>query len=779
MLYEVLGDIWVVHRNPVPRGRPARQPGAPRRCWSRRCTTGSREIERRRDRRGPATGTARVARLLRGARGAVDGRSRARSTTIDALRRKAPTRPGAPHARATMSASTRLRARPHATDATDWRVEYPVRRARARTRRTRSPRLVRALHRARAHDHPAWRRHRLHRQRRAAHALRRRDQHGEARAASGRSSATHCRALRQPGADGAHGAGVVTRRVEEAAAPAGFVFAVDPTSADASCIGGNIAMNAGGKKAVLWGTALDNLAWWRMVDPEGNWLEVTRVDHNLGKIHDAATARLRAHAGRTAAARPTRPRAAHRDARDRGTPLPQGRPRQGRHGQVPRRAARRAEGRLRRHHHVGALDPAPHAARTYAPSASSSSARRAMRSPRSSRSSDYLERRARRAAFASPGSSTSTSAISRPSATPPKLEARRAAQDGAARRHRRRRRGRGRALRPRRWCASPTRAPAKASSPSAPRRARPSGSTASRTAAIAQHTNAFKINEDVVIPLERLGEYTDAIERINIEFSLANKLALLDALEAYLARRPARRQVRRSGRRQPARTRTCSATAPQRARDAAQRSPRDAGSGCWRTWTDRWSRRRSTDSSRRPRRTARGARAALRSATRPAVFDLLQDRYAPRVVEGGSARRAAAIFAGSAVRPLLADLDAIHRRVLRSRVFVALHMHAGDGNVHTNIPVNSDDYAMLQEANRAVGAHHAHRARALDGVISGEHGIGITKLEFLDADEIDGVPRLQGSASTPRAASTRASCCPARTCATPTRRASTCSATSR
>jgi FAD/FMN-containing dehydrogenase len=46
------------------------------------------------------------------------------------------------------------------------------------------------------------------------------------------------------------------------------VFAVDPTSAEASCIGGNVAMNAGGKKAVLWGTALDNLVSWRMVTPE-------------------------------------------------------------------------------------------------------------------------------------------------------------------------------------------------------------------------------------------------------------------------------------------------------------------------------------------------------------------------------------------------------------------------------------------------------------------------------------------------------------------------------
>jgi FAD/FMN-containing dehydrogenase len=47
-----------------------------------------------------------------------------------------------------------------------------------------------------------------------------------------------------------------------------------------------------------------------------------------------------------------------------------------------------------------------------------------------------------------------------------------------------------------------------------------------RTAAISKHTNAFKINEDVVIPLPRMAEYTDGIERINIELSLRNKLKL-------------------------------------------------------------------------------------------------------------------------------------------------------------------------------------------------------------------------------------------------------------
>ena len=75
---------------------------------------------------------------------------------------------------------------------------------------------------------------------------------------------------------------MVTRRVSELADRHGYVFAVDPTSQDASTIGGNIAMNAGGKKAVMWGTTLDNLVSWRMVTADGNWMDVERINHNLG-----------------------------------------------------------------------------------------------------------------------------------------------------------------------------------------------------------------------------------------------------------------------------------------------------------------------------------------------------------------------------------------------------------------------------------------------------------------------------------------------------------------
>jgi Fe-S oxidoreductase len=117
------------------------------------------------------------------------------------------------------------------------------------------------------------------------------------------------------------------------------------------------------------------------------------------------------------------------------------------------------------------------------------------------------------------------------------------------------------------------------------------------------------------------------------------------------------------------------------------------------------------------------------------LFDKLQDRSI-RVSWKSEVRAALGkIFGGSSFASVLAECDVLHKRVLQGRVFIALHMHAGDGNVHTNIPVNSDNYRMLQTANRAV-AKVMDIARGLNGVISGEHGIGITKLEYLTEAEL-------------------------------------------
>jgi FAD/FMN-containing dehydrogenase/Fe-S oxidoreductase len=218
-----------------------------------------------------------------------------------------------------------------------------------------------------------------------------------------------------------------------------------------------------------------------------------------------------------------------------------------------------------------------------------------------------------------------------------------------------------------------------------------------KTAAIAKHTNAFKINEDVVIPLHRLGEYTDAIERINIELSIRNKLELLDTLDDYL-----------SG---------VTAARPSDAESARAAEARELMAGVRTRWQYLLENMDAAESET------------------GSVFDRLQDRSI-RVSWKTEVRASLArIFVGGAFAPLLERCDALHKRALQSRVFVALHMHAGDGNVHTNIPVNSDNYEMLHTANRAV-AKIMGIARSLDGVISGEHGIGITKLEYLSDHEL-------------------------------------------
>ncbi|MDT8283336.1 MAG: DUF3400 domain-containing protein, partial [Gammaproteobacteria bacterium] len=93
------------------------------------------------------------------------------------------------------------------------------------------------------------------------------------------------------------------------------------------------------------------------------------------------------------------------------------------------------------------------------------------------------------------------------------------------------------------------------------------------------------------------------------------------------------------------------------------------------------------------------------------------------------------IFSGQDLKPARKRFKEIHREIKDSKIFVALHMHAGDGNVHSNIPVHSDNYEMLHEADKVVDKIMA-LAQSLDGVISGEHGIGLTKIRYLEPEKI-------------------------------------------
>ncbi|MBW7861822.1 MAG: FAD-binding oxidoreductase, partial [Rhodocyclaceae bacterium] len=224
----------------------------------------------------------------------------------------------------------------------------------------------------------------------------------------------------------------------------------------------------------------------------------------------------------------------------------------------------------------------------------------------------------------------------------------------------------------------------------------------------------------------RMGDYCDGIERINIELSTHNKLALCDALTSYLQGELPLDQGDAE-------------IAPEVLIGDRRQAALDYIATVRRRW--QW----LLDHLDLPLAAAEaqfdeyGVQAGelTNRATNPVLFHRLQD-YSVRVSWKTELKpRLDKIFDGVLFRPVLERIQEIHREVLRGRVFVALHMHAGDGNVHTNIPVNSDNYEMLQTANRAVDRIMA-LARSLDGVISGEHGIGITKLDYLtDAEMAD------------------------------------------
>jgi glycolate oxidase len=92
--------------------------------------------------------------------------------------------------------------------------------------------------------------------------------------------------------------------------------------------------------------------------------------------------------------------------------------------------------------------------------------------------------------------------------------------------------------------------------------------------------------------------------------------------------------------------------------------------------------------------------------------------------------------------PRLPELvDAVARVAARHDLLIPVVAHAGDGNTHPLIVVpRGDDDARL----RALAAFDEimHAAIALDGTITGEHGVGRTKKSALPAQLGDDVMAL-------------------------------------
>ncbi|QEP43206.1 DUF3683 domain-containing protein [Ectothiorhodospiraceae bacterium BW-2] len=512
------------------------------------------------------------------------------------------------------------------------------------------------------------------------------------------------------------GAGVVTRRVAEAAAGVAHVFAVDPTSQDASCIGGNIAMNAGGKKAVMWGTTLDNLLRWRMVTPDGEWLEVERQYHNMGKIHEQERVvfhlyRLQADA-RTRVGDPDILVMAGHELRKRGLGkdvtnkflggLP-GVQKEGCDGIIT--SAEFVLHRMPAHSRTLCLEfygnlhqAVPAIVETKALVDSSPDVALA--------GLEHLDERYIRAVGYHPKSARSEAPrmvlLADIVGDSERVVGKVASQVVQAAN---RRGGEG-------FIAVTPQARAQF------------WLDRSRTAAIAAHTNAFKINEDVVIPLPRLADYSEAIERINIEYSTKNKLAMVEAVVNYLQGEELTRHI------------------PPEYRDDSEIEQRfnekcQSALTLLRQVAECWSQTLAaleqplsqlTELLQQPG--LRQGSEAFTPQSEATLFSALQSRQLRISWRKAVERPLKTIFSGRDYEQLRQQFDQIHAKWRPARLFVATHMHAGDGNVHTNIPVHSNNYAMLRDADEVVERIMAI-AEELGGVISGEHGIGITKFAFL------------------------------------------------
>ncbi|MBR6877671.1 MAG: DUF3683 domain-containing protein [Neisseriaceae bacterium] len=701
MLFEVLGDIWAVERNPYLvddlLAHPKRQEEL---VFAMRHRL--EEINKRRDDNND------VLKLIQAAESAVnrfsDGFAKTRLKREQILER--------------LSKITKrhnimfdgLARVVHVTDATDWRVEYPFVVINPDTEAEIAP-LVRALIELDLTIIP-----------RGGGT----GYTGGAVPLDAMSAVINTEKLdkhrgveyvKLAGLDGEHpiihcGAGVVTRRVEETASAAKLVFAVDPTSADASCVGGNVAMNAGGKKAVLWGTALDNLAYWKMVNPQGEWLKIERVRHNFGKIHDEETAIFDIHTlkddGETIvkterleiAGSKFRKVGLGKDVTDKFLSGLPGVQKEGTDGIITSVAF--VLHKMPAHTRTICLEFFGTVAKA---TPSIVEIRDFMLSHESVRLAglEHLDWRYVRAV----GYATKAAGKGRPKMV---LIADIVSDDEqavqAAAEHivelAQARDGEG-------FIAV------------TPEARKTFWLDRARTAAIAKHTNAFKINEDVVIPLERLGEYSDGIERINIELSIQNKLKLCDALIDYLSGSLPVEQLDSSLPK--------SELLGERANHALD---------FVKQVRERWQwllANLDSPLSEYQARYGNDINAEPEANEKESSFIAFRDFRLRVSIKEDVMKPLAEIFSGKLDTKIMAGLGKIHSQVVRSRVFVALHMHAGDGNVHTNIPVNSDDYEMLQTAHKAV-ARIMNIARSLNGVISGEHGIGITKLEFMSDEEM-------------------------------------------
>jgi len=206
-----------------------------------------------------------------------------------------------------------------------------------------------------------------------------------------------------------------------------------------------------------------------------------------------------------------------------------------------------------------------------------------------------------------------------------------------------------------------------------------------RLGAIAAHTNAFKLNEDIVLPMDSLADFVRFVDRTNLAEKAFNQTRIIQDIVDYLDR-----------------------AIPLADPQWLKKKVGQAKDLAWAT----------------KKKLAIASRDALEAGIHAKNFY----NQVTQSLRGYTL--------------ILENLEKIFQ-VTRSRLIViATHMHAGDGNIHVNIPVLSNDREMMERA--AMTADRVmEKAISLHGVVSGEHGIGVTKFKHLDPAFISAFDRYR------------------------------------
>ncbi|MCP4134166.1 MAG: DUF3683 domain-containing protein [bacterium] len=232
--------------------------------------------------------------------------------------------------------------------------------------------------------------------------------------------------------------------------------------------------------------------------------------------------------------------------------------------------------------------------------------------------------------------------------------------------------------------------------------------------AIAKHTNAFKLNEDIVIPINALPVFADFIEMLNMRKELENNLALIEDLRAFFEK-----GLKKGFEKGLEEDDSFLAT-----KVGLHVKELDSFDETLKLYTENLE---------KPVKGVITGDLLLDSANKT-VFEYVRDNDLVQKITRDARENFRKLFHG--YEDLLEEINTLVKERNIRKIIIATHMHAGDGNIHVNIPVLSNDYDMMLEADDTAGIV-MEKTKELGGVISGEHGIGLTKLKFIDQEILD------------------------------------------